>query len=326
MVTTTGTGQPMPDTPRNRGDYDAPHMSPVTPAEDVRSIMLNKVSWGAVLAGVVVALVIQLLLNMLGIGIGAASLDAGGDNPAASSFSIGAGIWWTLSGIIASFAGAYAAGRLSGKPKEGTAAWHGLTSGGVTTLVIFYLLTSTVGGILGGALNSLGSVAGGLGRTAGGAVQTAAQAAAPSLTKINDPFGSIEQSVRGAASGQDPAAAKDAAVAAIRAALTGDQAQAEAARTRAAEALAKAQNIPVEQAKAQVVQYEQQYKQTVDTAKQQTLQAAEATRKTVSTAALFGFFALVLGAVASWFGGRMGAVEPTVTATATNFSSTQRRV
>jgi hypothetical protein len=36
----------LPDTPRNRGDYDAPHTSPVTPAEDVRSIMLNRVSWG----------------------------------------------------------------------------------------------------------------------------------------------------------------------------------------------------------------------------------------------------------------------------------------
>ena len=35
-----------PDTPRNRGDYDAPHVSPVTPAEDARSILLNKVSWG----------------------------------------------------------------------------------------------------------------------------------------------------------------------------------------------------------------------------------------------------------------------------------------
>jgi hypothetical protein len=25
-----------PDTPRNRGDSDAPHMSPVTPSEDAR--------------------------------------------------------------------------------------------------------------------------------------------------------------------------------------------------------------------------------------------------------------------------------------------------
>ena len=303
-----------PDTPRNRGDHDAPHLSPATPAEDMRSIMLNRVSWGAVLAGVVVALVTQLLLNLLGVGIGAATLDAtGNDNPAASSFSIGAGIWWTLSGVIASFAGAYAAGRLCGKPKENTAAWHGLTSWALTTLVIFYLLTSTAGGLLGGALSTLSSAAGGVARTAGGAVQTAAQTAAPSLSKVSDPFGSIEQSVRGAASGQDPAAAKDAAVAAVRAALTGDQGQAEAARTRAADALAKAQGISPDQAKQQIQSYEQQYRQAAESAKQQALQAAEATRKTVSMAALFGFIGLLLGAIASWFGGRMGAVEPTLT-------------
>jgi len=48
-------------------------------------------------------------------------------------------------------AGGYAAGRLAGKPKESTAAWHGLTAWALTALVIFYLLTTTVGGLLGGA-------------------------------------------------------------------------------------------------------------------------------------------------------------------------------
>jgi hypothetical protein len=33
----------------------------------------------------------------------------------------------------------------------------------------------------------------------------------------------------------------------------------------------------------------------------------------VSRGALFGFFALALGAVAAWFGGRAGAVYPTLT-------------
>jgi hypothetical protein len=56
-----------PDTPRNRGDYDAPHLSPVSPAEDARSIMLNRVSVGALFAGVVVALVTHIIINMLGI-------------------------------------------------------------------------------------------------------------------------------------------------------------------------------------------------------------------------------------------------------------------
>jgi hypothetical protein len=30
-----------PDTPRNRGDYDAPHLSSITPAEDARTILIN---------------------------------------------------------------------------------------------------------------------------------------------------------------------------------------------------------------------------------------------------------------------------------------------
>jgi hypothetical protein len=45
---------------------------------------------------------LQLSLHLFGIGVGAATLDPGsGDNPAASTFSIGAAIWWILSGIIA---------------------------------------------------------------------------------------------------------------------------------------------------------------------------------------------------------------------------------
>ena len=301
-----------PDTPRNRGDLDAPHLSPATPAEDARTIMINQISWGAVLAGVVVALVTQLILNMLGVGIGAATLDpATGDNPAASSFSIGAGLWFALAGILASLAGGYAAGRLAGKPKESTAGWHGLTAWALTTLVIFYLLTSTVGGILGGAYRTMTSALGNVASTVGSTAQTAVQVAAPGMT---DPFSSIEQSVRGATGGNDPAALRDAAVAAVRAAVTGNQQQAQDARERAAQAIARAQNVPVEQARTQVEQYEQQYRQTVEQAKQQAAEAADAAASAVSYSALFGALGLALGAVAGWFGGRMGAVEPTLTA------------
>jgi len=35
----------------------------------------NKVSWGAIFAGVAIALAVQFLLNLLGVGIGAAVLD-----------------------------------------------------------------------------------------------------------------------------------------------------------------------------------------------------------------------------------------------------------
>jgi len=298
-----------PDTPRNRGDYDAPHLSPATPADDMRTILLNRVSWGAVLAGVVVSLVTQLILNLLGIGIGAATLDPSAGvagNPSATGFSIGAGIWWAVSGILAALAGGYTAGRLAGRPQESTAGWHGLTAWAFTTLVVFYLLTSTMGSIIGGAYRTVASAAGTVTSAAGGAVQTAA-------TQMTDPFASIERAVRGATGGNDPAALRDTAVTAVRAALTGDQSQAQDARERAAQAIAQAQSIPVDQARSQVQQYEQQYRQAADTVRRQATEAAEVAAQAVSTGALFGAISLILGAIASWFAGRMGAVEPTLT-------------
>jgi hypothetical protein len=307
------------DTPRNRGDANAPHVSPVTPSEDARSVLLNRISWGAVLAGVVVALVAQLILNMIGIGVGASTLDPGAgpeSNPSAQGFSIGAAIWWTVSGILAALAGGFAAGRLAGQPKESTAGWHGLTSWALTTLLVFWLLTTTIGGVVGGAYSAVSSAVGGVASTAGGAVQTAAQTAAPSLSTSGNPFAPVEQSMRGAMGGNDPAALRDTAVTAVRAAVTGDEQQAADARNRAAEALAKAQNIPPDEARSQVRQYEQQYKQGVESAKRQATEAASVASRAVSRGALVAAIALLLGAAASWFGGRLGAVDPTITATA----------
>jgi hypothetical protein len=290
---------------------DAPPTSPALPTEDGRTMMLSKISWGAVFAGVAVALATQLLLNLLGIGVGAATLNpAQGGSPSGSSLSIGAGIWFAVSGILAALAGGYAAGRLAGVPNESTAGWHGLTAWAFATLVIFYLLSSTLGGILGGAYRGVTSVLGGVSGAVSSTAQTAAQAAGPSVSHMTDQFSSIEQSLRSAVPGNDPAALRDAAIAAMRAAVTGDQQQAGEARERAAQAISRAQNISIDDARKQVQQYEQQYRQAVDQAKQQATQAADTAAKTVSGAALSGFISLLLGAIAGWFGGRMGAVEP----------------
>jgi hypothetical protein len=179
--------------------------------------------------------------------------------------------------------------------------------------VIFYLLTSTIGGILGGAYRTMTSALGNVAQTVGSTAQTAAQVAAPNLARVADPFSGIEQSVRDATGGNDPAALRDAAVSAVKAALTGNQQQAQDARERAAQAIARAQNIPAEQARTQVQQYEQQYRQAADRAKQQATEAADTAAKAVSRGALFAAIGLLLGGLAGWFGGRMGAVEPTIT-------------
>ncbi|KQT54092.1 PhnA-like protein [Aureimonas sp. Leaf454] len=269
--------------------------------DDVHTSLLNKVSWGAIFAGIVVAVVVQVLLTMLGVGIGVATIDpASGDSPMVSTFSIAAGIWYVVSGLVASFAGGYVAARMSGKTVATTGALHGLTTWAATTLLVIYLLTTAAGGIIGGAFSGIASAVGGIG-------STVAQSAGPTLAQIN-PLDQLEQEIR--ATGTDPEALNAAAVSAMRAVVTGDEAEKAAARDRAANALASARNIPVEQARADVDRYEAQYNQAVETAKQKATEAADTAASVVSTGALLAFFSLVLGAVAGWLGGRSGVVHP----------------
>ena len=286
-------------------------LAPAYSAADARTPFRHQASWGAIFAGAVTALVAQIIINMIGLGVGLSVLDGtGADNPSVANFSTGAGLWWVGSGIVASLIGGYLAGRLSGRASRATSAYHGLVSWAVTTLVVLYLLTSTVGSLVGGTFSGLSSVLGGAGQAIGGGVQTAAQVAAPSLSKVSNPIEGIEQQVRQQAGGQDPQAVRDAAVSAMRAALTGDAAQQKQAEDRAADALARAQNVPVDQARQQVQDYKKQYQQTVAEATQKAKVAAEETRKTAAQGALYAALALVLGAVAALLGGLIGTVKP----------------
>ena len=166
---------------------------------------------------------------MLGVGIGIATLDLGtGDNPAASTFSIVAGIWYLLSGIISVFVGGYIAARMSGKTVPTTGALHGLTTWAFTTLLVLYLLTSTVGALVGGAFSGVASAVGGLGKTV-------AETAAPIIAESN-PLDAIEAQVR--ATGTDPEALNVAAINAARKLMLSSEADAAPAREEAARALA----------------------------------------------------------------------------------------
>jgi hypothetical protein len=265
-------------------------------------MMRYQVSWGAIFAGTVVALVVQILLSTLGAGLGIATLGtASAETPEASTFSVLAGIWYLIAGLGAAYLGGYIAGRLSGKTSATTGALHGLTTWALTTLCVLYLLTSTVGNLVGGAFSGLTSVVGQVG-------QTAAQSATASLISSSNPLDALESRVR--ATGADPEALNNAAVNAVRALVTGDEAAADAARQRAAEALAAARGIPLDQATQQVTEMEREYRAQIAKLKEQATAAAEATASVVSTAALLAFGALALGAIAGWMGGRSGIIHP----------------
>lgn len=275
----------------------------ITTDEAIHTSLSDSVSWGAILAGVVTALGVQIVLNMLGIGLGVGALDPGsGDNPAASTFSIMAAIWWTVSGILAAFAGGYLAGRLSGSTKPWTSAWHGFVAWALSLLFMAYLITTAMGSVLGGALSGASNLMGG--------VTSAVSQAVPAATQAADPFAAIERQVRDITGGTDPAALRDAAVSSVRAAVTGSPAEREQARERAATAIARAGNISIEDARARVAELERQYTQTLQTVQARATEVADATASAVSRGALLGVAALLLGALAGLLGGMAGTVKP----------------
>ena len=95
-----------------------------------------------------------------------------------------------------------------------TAAWHGLVAWAATTLVIFYLLTTAVGSIVGGAFGVLGTAAG----TAAGTVASVA----PAVTEAVDPFSGIETNLNDAIGVSDPEAARTALTSLVRDAFSAE--------------------------------------------------------------------------------------------------------
>ena len=104
-----------------------------------------------------------------GIGLGTVNVNAG-STPYASSFGIGAGIWWVASSVIALGIGGYVAAWLAGIELQWDGMLHGLITWAVASLFTIYLLSSAIGGIIGGGFSALG----GLASAAGSGVKEAA--------------------------------------------------------------------------------------------------------------------------------------------------------
>ncbi len=145
----------------------------------------RRVSWGAIAAGMVIAVVVQLVLGLLGAGIGFSTIDPlRYSTPDASTFGLGAGIWWVISSIVALYAGGWVAGHLSGSPDRTDAVLHGVLTWGLATIVTVYLLASLVSSVVRGGASVVGKTAGvaaaGIGAAAGPAADMAKEQLASS--------------------------------------------------------------------------------------------------------------------------------------------------
>ena len=107
--------------------YDADRYA----ATNAAPLVVRRTSWGAIFAGAVVALVLQLLLTLLGIAVGSQAVEPTQEAAPLSGLGLGAGIWWVVSGIISLFAGGWVAGRLASFPRPLVGGLHGLVVWGL---------------------------------------------------------------------------------------------------------------------------------------------------------------------------------------------------
>jgi hypothetical protein len=260
----------------------------------------RRISWGALFGGVVLAMAVQILLSVLGVGIGLTTVDpASSGSPSASSFGIGAGIWWTVSNLVALFVGGYVAARLAGVFQRGDGILHGLITWGFTLLLTFYLLTTAVGGVLGGAFSAIQGAASGAAQTA---TNPAAQQMAGALGLSPDQLTQrMDQMIAGQtnASPEQVAQAREQLAGLVPQLLQGGE-PARQAREQATQIVAQVRGVPPEQVRAEV-------DRTLQQAQQQTAQAADKAANVASKGAIMAFIALLLGAAAAAWGGAVGA-------------------
>ncbi len=143
-----------------------------------------RLSWGAIIAGFVVATGLHIVLALLGVAIGFTAWDPAYPGGArAGDVAAGVGIWTAIAGIIALFIGGMTTGRLAGVLTQGDGALHGVVMWALTTIIILWLIVSGMGFLLGGAFGIIGQTAG----AAVGAVGQVAGAAGPELAQVGLP-------------------------------------------------------------------------------------------------------------------------------------------
>lgn len=273
-------------------------------AHPVRTGPNRRISWGAVIAGVAIALAIHMVLSMLGLGIGLTTIEPATEGaPDASALGMGAALWWVVSGLIATLAAGYVAARLAGVYSRRDGVLHGLVAWASMLLVSVWLLSALAGSVLGGTFNMMGNVVSG----ATQAVSSAAPQVADMAAAMDD--GMIEQQVddllRSADVPANPEAARRELVSIMGQVLAGQEDVGQA-RERAVEIVAQQAGITPEEAEARIQQLQDEAAELRAQAEETARQAGETTAETLSSASLWSFLALVLGAIAAAVGGMFG--------------------
>jgi len=162
----------------------AVHETRVDRAGDEFEFVGFRLSWGAVLAGVVVAVVIQIILSLIGLAIGLGAIDFRTGQPF-QGIGLGAGIWAALTALISLFVGGMVAGHMAGVLTRLDGVLHGVLVWGLSVIIALWALSAGVTTLLGGMFGVAGQVL-------AGAISGVSTVAAPVVAEQGLPLGASD--------------------------------------------------------------------------------------------------------------------------------------
>lgn len=252
---------------------------------EIRPGSQRRISWGALFAGVIMVIAVQILLVMLGAGVGLSIVGPeNGQTPSVAGVGIGGATWWTIANLIALFVGGLVAARLAGVGLRFDGLLHGLLTWAFALIITLWLLTTALGSVMGGTLSAFGTVVGDVSKGVASQIH-----GADPIAKLLAPSDASKLS---------PEQAKSELAAALAQIARGgpDAAQ---AKERVIDIVAGQAGISREEATQRLDHMTAQMKGAAAA-------AGERTADTASRVSIWGFVALLLGAIAGALGGLAG--------------------
>lgn len=262
---------------------------------------VRRTAWGAIFAGALTALMTTLLLTLLFGGIGLNSFD-----PASSADPVGNGtgsiIAIVITNLLSLFLGGWVAGRLAGSPRRSDSVIHGILTWGVLTLATIFLLSSAVGRLVSGAASLLGNTV--------SSVAQVAPAAGDALSNVVpdvDIAGQVTTFLTDAGVANPEEAGQELVQLATTRVQNGESLTSPAAQQEFTDFLAENSELSEQEIETQVQEFTQQADQTLQEVQTTVTEGAEQASDTAGTAALYGFGALLLGAIVAAIGATVGS-------------------
>ncbi|MBL7857438.1 MAG: hypothetical protein JNM57_07095 [Cyclobacteriaceae bacterium] len=257
----------------------------------------RRISYGSIIGGALVGLVLMILLNMFGVGLGLSTIDVQAENNPAQGIGLGAIIWYIVSGLIALFAAGWVAGRLAQTPRLFDGAMHGVLSWCIITLVSMYFVTTAIGSLLGGAGRLVGGTLSAVGKAGAKAMEMAAPALKDKAEEMD-----LTTLRQGGSTGE-----------AIEMFKKADGDPAKVSKDDLTTLIMKSKDISRKEAAGKadtlMIKYEEasaKWKVKKEEIKAKAEKTADDVAAATSTAFIVLFFVVMLGGLAAWVGARLG--------------------